>query len=132
MKVIDAGHVYHLDNLGAPGYQELKFCKRSSHHVKHDVEYQGTNTQEVIRALLDRSVYLDGLIPCDETKDAIWHLQQALHAYEARALRRKQQRVNGGAEHAEARERYRDIPFCPEEVEDMNVGDDGHVLIMSI
>lgn len=127
MKVVDAGHIYHLDNLGTPGHQVLTFCKRSSSHVKHDVEYQGTNTQEVIKALLDRSVYLDGLIPCNETKDAVWHLQQALHAYEARALRRKREKVNGRGEHSEYRERYKDIPFSHEEVEDAVVGDDGHV-----
>ena len=53
-----------------------------------------TTTQEVLRALIDRTEYLDNVIHCTETQDAIWHLRMALFCYEARAYRRKQEGKN--------------------------------------
>lgn len=128
MRVVDEGHTYLLDNLGSEGHQVLKFCKRDSSTVKHETHQEGTNTQEVLRALIDRTDYLNSLIPCEETQDASWHLRRALEAYEARALRRKLQGKNKQGEHEPGPERYKDMPFTPDSVVCLPVGSDGHVL----
>lgn len=112
MKVVEAGHVYQLDHVAAPGHETLTFIRRSSAAIVHPFDHAGTNTQEVLRALIDRSVFLNNVIPCSETEDAIEYLRMALACYEARAMRRKRQKLNGHApQHEEGRERYDDVPF---------------------
>jgi hypothetical protein len=104
--------------------------------VSHPLEWSGINTQELIRVLIDRTEYLNALGPCEESENAIYWLTMALYEYEARAWRRKQQKLNKRAD-AQAdvdrvnstREFYRDVPFTPQEILDMRVGPDGHVII---
>ena len=94
MKVIDSGHEYELSELGSDNTQILKFIKRSGGTVQYSGEHAGLQTQEVLRALIDRTKYLDSIIPCRETKEAIKHLQMALYWYEVRAQRRKKEKVD--------------------------------------
>ena len=137
MEVIDPGHIYDLDEMGSEGAVELRFLKRSGRLIKHDNEHPGVLSQEVIRALIDRTRYLNDLIPCKETQDAIWHLQMALFCYEARAYRRKREKVNrqDGLHDDDHRPRawrdqpYDDIPFNEIDIERMPVGADGHILL---
>lgn len=112
MKVLEPGHVYELEHLGTPGCEVLTFIRRNSAAITHESEHPGTNTQEVLRALIDRSIFLNHVLPCAETEDAIEYLRMALACYEARALRRKREKLNREAgQHEEARERYEDVPF---------------------
>jgi hypothetical protein len=137
MKVLEPGHKYMLKNLGTPSYGILTFIKRSSKAVDYGpTEHIGTNTQEVLRALIDRSEYLNNVLPCDETRDAIYHLRMALFNYEVRAYRRKQEELNKEAgehvsdiEPSADRMGYDDIPFTEHMIEERPVGDDGHILI---
>lgn len=131
MKIIEPGHVYELANLEHPGSQLLTFIKRSSGAVDYgDAEHPGTNTQEVLRALIDRTQFLDGVLTAEETQDAVFYLRQALFLYEARAYRRKQQKLNKKAGMSEApTEQYEDLPFTEYEIEDREVGADGHILL---
>lgn len=136
MKVLDPGHVYEVPNLEAPGEQQIVFIKRSSRMVKHPNERPGTNTQEVIRVLIDRTEYLNDIGSCDETADAIYYLRMALWCYEARAYRRKQQNLNKQAS-AQAemgsvvatRDGWDDIPFSEYEIEARPTGPDGHIIL---
>jgi len=104
--------------------------------IHHPLEWSGVNTQELIRVLIDRTEYLYDVGPCDETANAVHWLTMALYEYEARAWRRKQQKLNKRAG-AQAdvdrvnitREFYRDVPFTPQEVLGMKVGSDGHVIV---
>ncbi len=117
VRVVEPGHVYELAHLGSGGVETLTFCRRNSAAITHAGEHPGTNTQEVIRALVDRTVFLNHVLPCAETEDAVEYLRMALGCYEARALRRKRQALNKEAgHHAEARERYEDVPFIGEHV----------------
>jgi hypothetical protein len=50
-------------------------------------KWAGLQTQEVLRTLIDRTKYLDQVLECKETKEAIKHLQMALYWYEVHALR---------------------------------------------
>ncbi len=136
MKVIDPGHIYELDQLGG-GTQTLRFVKRSGGAVTYEEEWPGLQTQEVLRALIDRTKYLDDVLPCVETRDAIWHLQMALFMYEVRAHRRKDQLVNrkspahdeGEDPRAWRDEPYPDVPFNEQGIELWPIGPDGHIIV---
>lgn len=52
-------------------------------------EFQGTNCQEVLRALIARCKYLYNQIPCVETESSLYYLRRALFAFELRAARIK-------------------------------------------
>ena len=107
--------------------------------MEHDSEHAGTNSQSVIRILIDRTKYLDSLVPCVENADTLHHLRMALVCYEGRAYRRKLDKVNRGTtEHESFRERDRDLPFDDlgfknsddrSGIENLPVGDDGHIII---
>ena len=94
MKVQEPGHAYLLDQIGTDDKWPLLFLKRSGDLIKHETEHQGTICQEVMRVLIDRLKYLNHLIPCPETNDALFHMRTALYLMECRAYRRKQQDVN--------------------------------------
>jgi len=136
--VIDPGHVYSLPNVEHAGRQCLAFIKRSGGTVKYEHEHPGTNVQSVLRALIDRTKYLDSLVPCVENGDVLYHLRMALLCYEGRAWRRKHDKVNRGTdEHTSFSERDKDLPFdelgskydpMRDGIENMPVGDDGHII----
>ena len=114
MKVLEPGHVYELAHLGSGGHETLTFIRRNSAAVTHEGEHPGTNTQEVLRALIDRTIFLNHVLPCAETQDAVEYMRMALACYEARALRRKRQKLNKeSGKHDVGRERYVDVPFVP-------------------
>jgi hypothetical protein len=139
MEVLEEGHIYDLPHVGDPGYkQRLTFIRRSGGAIKYRYEHPGTNTQEVLRALIDRTKYLDSIIPAVENADTLYHLRMALLGYEGRAYRRKMDKLNREAgEHHSFKERDRDLPFNdlgfigeePIGIENLPVGDDGHILV---
>lgn len=120
-------------------------------------------TEDVIRVLDDRSKYLFRIIECVETHDACFWLQaaisslqryrtyghpglvakaaykirQALWNYEARAYRRKQEKVNREQPQHDDSERLRpwrdhltaDVPFGPHAIELRPIGEDGHIVL---
>lgn len=60
MKVIDDGHKYRLDHLDGEGYEILTFVKREGLKYPNNIgSYEGTNIQEVLRALINRIGYLN-------------------------------------------------------------------------
>lgn len=148
----DEGHVYDLAQLGNDEAHTLRFIKRSGGAIQYDEEWAGLQTQEVTRALIRRTLYLNSIIPCHESENAIWNYRMALWEYEARAYRRKLKHVNrkDGTHPDDARMRpWRnqladDVPFgiefieIPYEdgstaiydaIEDVPIGDDGHMII---
>lgn len=145
MKVLEPGHVYELANLDSDGVQVLTFLRRSSPAIQHEFDHPGTNTQELIRVIIDltkividRTQFLDEVIPAIENQDLIWHARMLLLGYEGRAYRRKQDKVNRGKdEHTSFRERDKDLPFTelgfrgedPVGIENLPVGPDGHILV---
>jgi len=137
MRVVDEGHVYELTQLEREEPHLLVFIKRSGKHIKHEREWGGLQTQEVLRALIDRTKYLNDLIPCAETQDAVWHLQSALFCYEARAYRRKFEKVNRQDATHDDTERpkpwrehpYESVPFSEMGIELRPTGADGHIIL---
>ncbi len=140
MKVIEAGHVYTVDTVDSRGLlnpQTIRFLRRSSSLIQHPYEAEGTNTQELLRVAIDRTKYLNNIQPCVENEDILFCLRHALVMYEARAYRRKVNKVNKGkGVHPEGNERLKDFPFkvlnCGMEtslwIEELPTGPDGHIL----
>lgn len=93
MKVLDPGHRYALDQLDTDKYPKpsehciLRFVKRIGDKFPGNEPpgYEGTTTQEVIRALIDRTIYVDQQIPHSQNTDVLIHLRRALRCLEQRA-----------------------------------------------
>ena len=93
MQIVDAGHHYILDCFdptpGHEGQHSMKFVKREGPGYPFNRGiYGGTNCQEVLRALIDRTEYLNRQQPCAETEAAAGLLRAALLLFELRAARR--------------------------------------------
>lgn len=138
MEVIEPGHVYRLSHLEAPTSELLTFIRRSSKAIQHPSEHPGTNVQEVLRSLIDRTIYLNSIIDAVENYDAIYYLRMTLLCYEGRAFRRKQEKLNREANpHSFFKERDIDLPFNEMGyvggpsigIENLPTGTDGHILI---
>ena len=105
MKIIDPGHFYHLTALDGPegSFETLQFVKREGDGYPGNVGTQkGTTTQEVLRALIERTEYVDTQIH-DSSNDVVLScLREAIWQLEYRAARRHGRPVNfvvGGIEH---------------------------------
>lgn len=90
MKILDPGHLYDLDLLDATdaaGRAELRFVKRIGDKYPGNQEpaYEGVTTQEVLRALIDRSQYVDAQRPNVANKLVLSNLRSALRWLEVRA-----------------------------------------------
>lgn len=89
MRVIDPGHEYQLDSLDGELEQRLIFVKREgAKYPGNTGHHPGTTLQEVLRAIIERSEYVNRQIPCAETTLAVGLLQSALYLLESRAARR--------------------------------------------
>ncbi len=88
MKILDAGHVYRLDCIDGDQSQLLTFVKREGERFPfNEGHHPGTNCQEVLRALIDRTEYLNHQRPCAETEAAAANMRSALLLFELRAAR---------------------------------------------
>lgn len=129
---LNEGHTYRLQT--PKGEQTLVFLKRSSGMIKHENEWPGLLTQEVLRALIDYSKHRDS-----KTSDReIQNLRQVFFRYEARAWTRKKEKKNGHApKHDDtAHPRvtrsnpYDGVPFNHQDIELRPTSpEDGHIRI---
>ena len=90
MKILDAGHSYLVDGYDGGKPQYITFMKRTGKGFpfNDDVKYGGTNCQEVLRVLIDRTEYLMKQKPCAETEAIIGLLKTSLLLFETRAARK--------------------------------------------
>lgn len=84
MKIIEPGHIYQLTHLDGSETTKLTFVNR-----EEGTEHEGTQTQEVLRALIDRTQHCDNCLPWAGNEEIIQHLRLALALHEARAIYRK-------------------------------------------
>lgn len=95
MKILDPGHLYELSNLDhhAPGNlaERLQFVKRIGLQFPGNLGEPrcGTITQEVIRALIDRTQYVDAQQEDIANAQTIAAFRLALRALEMRAARER-------------------------------------------
>ena len=137
MEVIDPGHVYDMTQLGSNEPQRITFVKRGGGAVTYPEEWPGVQVQEVLRVLIDRTKYLNHILPCTETEDSIYYARMQLFMFEVRAWRRKQESVNRKAPTHDDTVRPRgwrprpfdDVPFDEFEIEIRPLGRDGHSIV---
>lgn len=90
MRVINNGHKYSLDCFDGDYFQQLQFMKRVGENYPGNFDsHPGTNIQEVLRALINRFLYLDRQKPHYINGLCINLLRNCLFLLEFRA---KQQR----------------------------------------
>lgn len=111
MRIIEKGHIYELDYIDDDAIKSHDTGERRLVFVnREDNPHAGTQTQEVIRALIDRTRHCDSCLRWKGNDEIIYHLRMALVLHEGRALQRK---VQKGAIVAE----------------DIALGADGHFLL---
>ena len=89
MEILDPGHHYRLDTFDGEGETRLRFMKRyGPGYPGNTSENPGTNCQEVIRALIDRMIYVNNQIPDDRNVGVIRNLRECLWFLEERAAER--------------------------------------------
>jgi hypothetical protein len=84
MKIIESGHIYQLHHLDGSGAGILVFVNREP-----GTEHEGVQTQEILRALIDRTQHCDSCRRWDGNDRIIQHLRMALALHESRAIERK-------------------------------------------
>ena len=89
MKVLDPGHRYELAHLDGKRKQTLTFVKRKgAMYPGNKSAHEGTNVQEVLRACVDRLLYVNGQIPSEHTHLARLNIEGAIFELEQRAAER--------------------------------------------
>ena len=111
MEIKIPGHVYELRHLDGNGVTVLDFVKRigDKYPYNQPPAVEGTTTQEVLRALINRTKYVDNQSPAFENKIVLEHLRDALHILECRAAR-----LGGYELGVYARSRIEYLPVCNE------------------
>lgn len=97
MRVLIAGHVYELSFICDNHHEH----QQKEDYVPHKFQIQfvdreglnnfeaGVQTQEILRVLIDRTMYCDNCLRWENNDKIIYHLRMALVLHEARALERK-------------------------------------------
>jgi hypothetical protein len=91
MKVIEKGHIYELDYIDDTCEKKYRHQKGKIVFVNREGQnnHPGTQTQEVLRVLIDRTMHCDNCLPHPVDSAIVHHLRMALVLHEARALIRK-------------------------------------------
>lgn len=88
MKVIDPGHEYLIEALDGGASQTIRFVKREGPNYPGNIgAHGGPITQEFLRAILHRCVYMNAQGSCAETDIIVASLRTAIMAFEVRAAR---------------------------------------------
>lgn len=91
MKILDPGHEYEVENIDGSGTQKIQFVKRRDSKAELLPESQreeGIQSQELLRVLIDRTIYLHTEQPWQENVKIVQNLRDCLRLYESRAARR--------------------------------------------
>ena len=88
MKILDPGHAYQIDALDGGPPQTIYFTKREGpNYPGNEGAHGGPITQEFLRAILDRCIYMNNQGSCAETDVIIASLRTAILMFEVRAAR---------------------------------------------
>lgn len=97
MIVIEAGHIYDVENVDGDGTQRLYFVRRRGRDAELlplEKRQEGILSQELLRVLIDRTMYLHNEQPWQENVKIIHHLRDSLRLYESRAARRNIEKLS--------------------------------------
>ena len=129
------GHIYEIrghDDL----VQTLTFVRRSGGAITYPTEWPGTQVQEVLRMIIIHTRIISNKPLKQEVSELLTYLRNAIYMYEARADRRKKEDKNTTDGRHDDTERPRgwrympfpDVPFTPDNIEDLPIGEDGHII----
>ncbi len=109
MIVIDPGHEYLAEGVGGTEPQRIVFVKNRGDKYPGNTggPHSGILSQELMRILIDRALYLNGQGSCAETEHGLGALRQALAWFEVRAARCREECIS--LAHADELERE---PIC--------------------
>ncbi|UGY15148.1 hypothetical protein HAP48_0042590 [Bradyrhizobium septentrionale] len=87
MEVVEKGHLYAVDGYDGAPQSLIQFMKRvgEGYPGNEGRPHGGTNSQEVLRVLIDRVKYLNGQVPSRHNSLILSALRVALIKFELRA-----------------------------------------------
>lgn len=88
MRIIEPGHVYEVENVDGDGVQRIEFVRRRGDDAEllpERLRREGILSQELLRVLIDRTLYLGAEAAWHENIEILTSLRKALQVYEARA-----------------------------------------------
>lgn len=90
MRVIEPGHIYEIFNVDGDGEQRITFVRRrdSDGEITSQDRHPGILGQELLRVLINRTLFLSEEDPCVEDVEIVNKLRECLQRYESRATRR--------------------------------------------
>lgn len=97
MKVIEPGHIYEVENVDGDETQRVEFVRRrdaDGELLPENFRREGILCQDLIRVLIDRTLYLYAEAPCEEDTEIIESLRHALARFETRASRRSIEKLS--------------------------------------
>lgn len=101
MKVITTGHKYELASFEGGTPQTLQFIEKTPNLQAGNgllfTVNDGTTNEEVLRVLIDRLQYLNGVFPCRENALVITKLEESLMWLNKRTADRLARAVEGKA-----------------------------------
>lgn len=115
MKVIEPGHVYEVQNTDGKGTQRINFVLRrdgAAELLPENQRRQGIQSQELLRVLIDRTIYLHNEQPWPENIVVINCLRKALKMYESRAARRSIEKLAMPERHEGCKDCGHLLCFC--------------------
>lgn len=112
MKVLDEGHRFQLDCFDGDLPVILTFVKREGEMFPGNVgSYSGTIMQEVIRALISRTKYVNNQIPHPVNDQVIDKLREVIWLLESRAFERHD----------------KEFDLTPKSIEELSTNKHGHL-----
>jgi hypothetical protein len=102
MKIIEPGHIYKVENVDGHGTQIIKFVRRRDDNadvLPPDQRREGIQSQELLRVLIDRTIYLHNENPWHENVQVIQMLRECLRLYDSRAARASLKKLNMPEKH---------------------------------
>lgn len=115
MRIIDSGHLYEVENTAGKGTQQIQFVKRrgwDAELLPKKEQIEGTQSQELLRVLIDRTLYLHAEQPWSENVKIVHHLRDALRLYESRAARRHIEKLSMPERHSPCKSCGHLMCFC--------------------
>lgn len=78
MKTIKAGLLYELGSYARGNDQKIQFMERKKVDGKWEMVNDGTTNAEVLEMMIDRLVIMNERLPCEENREILNNLREAL------------------------------------------------------
>ena len=101
MKILKPGHKYELENFESPKLQgqEIQFIEKEQDSNNLSGPYitinDGCTTEEVLKVLINRNIFLQRILPCKESEIAVDKMEEALMWLNKRTEDRLIRKVEG-------------------------------------